>query len=956
MLNLRRWWLTLPFSIALATLLFLLWGGWLALTYPYEGIIDLSATGLVRKVEAGGPAEGKIFEGDVILSVDGVRLDEAWPLYPHKRPGDQAKFIVERDGQPVEVIITLGKPSPDAYTSYLMPLLVALIFWLVGVGIRAFMARQQATLVFFVFFQAAALVLIAGSSSNFGPYWTSALFILLTWFIGPLLVHFHLYFPQEVSLRSLRYLLLYGLYALALLGVIFYLGMEIWESRESNLFTHLLVANRIFLALNFLLTVGLLFHTYRATTSAAARSQIRLVLLGGALALLPPMSLYFVPEALLGRSILPVAMVTLFLGVLPLTYGFAILRYRLIEIERHVNRGATFILVYSTLGLVYLLLSYAVSHAFPGVQINEPLVNTALVLVLATLYVPLRQFVQRLVDTAFYGGWYDYRSAISVITQGLEQITDLQVLADTVTERLVRVLRLEEVCLFLADVEGDYRVIAVAPRPPRRESHRAYSPLPRSSLSYLLHVGGSIERQVLRQALSQATLSPAEVELLNTEQTYLWVPIIGHGNVLGLLALGPKFGGDIFSGEDTDILRVTARHLAPLIENIHLVMRLRQHNAMLEQRVAERTEELNAAKKRVEAILASVGEGVVVTDLEGKITLANAAFEEQTGYDLPQLLGQELWSLYEVEDIQALRQQINQATAGGAVWSGELVGLRQDRGGEEPLRPYDVLMTIAPLRDETGGVVGYVGSQRDITQQKELDRLKDLFVSDVSHELRTPTTNIGLYLELLENAPAEKRAHYLQVLKDQSSLLIKLVEDILDLSRLTRGKSKGVEFTAVDLNAVLDRVITAHRPLAEAAGLDLVFEPGLDLPPLLGEPNQLARLATNLVANAIHYTPKGAVYVRTFERDDCVCLEVEDTGIGIDPEDRPHIFDRFYRGRMVRQSKIHGTGLGLAIVKEIVEMHESHIEVQSELGKGSIFCVYFPVLRGEEWPVKPSLS
>jgi PAS domain S-box-containing protein len=949
MLYLRRLWLTLPFFIAILTFLFLLWGGSVALFYPYDGIADLSATGVIREIEKVEPLNDQLREGDVIIAINGVKLNEAWPFYPNQRAGDQVVLTIQRGESEFSVPITLRTPTPRVYLNRLMPLVVALIFWVVGVGVRAFMARQEGTQVFFLFFQTAALVLIAGASSAFGPQWTAVLFVLISWLIGPLLVHFHLYFPQKAQIKG-QSAIMKGLYAVGGIGAALYLYLVLRDLLESEVYTNLLVLNRIFLALNFLLTAALLYYAYRTTTSAGVRSQIRLVLLGGALSLLPPVALILLPEALLGRSLLPIAMFTLFLGILPLTYGYAILRYRLIEIERHVNRGATFILVYSILGMVYLLLSYAVSHVFPGMPINEPLINTALVLILATLYVPLQQFVQRVVDTAFYGGWYDYRSAISVITQGLEQITDLQALADTVTERLVRVIRLEEVCLFMADVNGDYSVISVAPRPPTREARRTYSPLPRSSLSYLLHVGGSIEREVLRQALGQAALSPAEVELLNTEQTYLWVPIIGHGNVLGLLALGPKFGGDIFSGEDTDILRVTARHLAPLIENVHLVMRLRQHNALLEQRVIERTEELNAAKKRVEAILASVGEGVVVTDLEGHITLVNTAFEDQTGYELNALIGMELWSLYEVEDVRTLRQQISDATAGGAVWSGELVGLRKDGGR------YDVLMTIAPLRDESGGIMGYVGSQRDVTQQKELDRLKDLFVSDVSHELRTPTTNIGLYLELLESAPPEKRAHYLQVLKDQSNLLIKLVEDILDLSRLTRGKSRRVDFGAVDLNEVLDRVVTAHRPLAEAAGLDLVFEPMPNLPPLLGEPNQLARLATNLVANAIHYTPKGTVYVRTFERNNCVCLEVEDTGIGIDPEDQPHIFDRFYRGRMVRQSKIHGTGLGLAIVKEIAEMHESHIEVQSEIGKGSTFCVYFPVLRGEEWLVKPSLS
>jgi signal transduction histidine kinase len=258
------------------------------------------------------------------------------------------------------------------------------------------------------------------------------------------------------------------------------------------------------------------------------------------------------------------------------------------------------------------------------------------------------------------------------------------------------------------------------------------------------------------------------------------------------------------------------------------------------------------------------------------------------------------------------------------------------------------------LRDESGRIIGHVGSQRDITHQKELDRLKDLFVSDVSHELRTPTTNISLYLELLENAAPERRAHYISVLRDQSLLLMKLVEDILDLSRLAVGKNKHLEFTQIDLNALIDQVVTAIRPLAEATGLHLIFESEAHLPAVIGEHNQLSRLINNLVANAIHYTTKGDVIVRTSLRDGCVCLEVQDTGIGIDPEDQPHIFERFYRGRLVRQSKIHGTGLGLAIVKEIADMHESKIDVKSELGKGSTFYVRFPALVEEEWLVKQS--
>jgi signal transduction histidine kinase len=308
-----------------------------------------------------------------------------------------------------------------------------------------------------------------------------------------------------------------------------------------------------------------------------------------------------------------------------------------------------------------------------------------------------------------------------------------------------------------------------------------------------------------------------------------------------------------------------------------------------------------------------------------------------------------MWDLYDLEDPAAFHDEIRNMTRLGSVWTRETVGLRKNG------TRYDVQITMAPLRDENWSIIGYVGSQRDITHHKELDRLKDLFVSDVSHELRTPTTNISLYLDLLENAGTEKRTHYLNVLKDQSHLLMKLVEDILDLSRLAVRKDKHLEFTLIDLNHLVSQVVTAIHPLADATGLHLIFEPEPNLPGIQGDSNQLSRLVNNLVANAIHYTPRGWVSIRTRVVEGSVVLDVRDTGIGIDEEDQQHIFERFYRGRLVRQSKIHGTGLGLAIVKEIAEMHDSIIDVHSEAGKGSTFSVHFPIPVGEEWLVRQSL-
>ena len=226
----------------------------------------------------------------------------------------------------------------------------------------------------------------------------------------------------------------------------------------------------------------------------------------------------------------------------------------------------------------------------------------------------------------------------------------------------------------------------------------------------------------------------------------------------------------------------------------------------------------------------------------------------------------------------------------------------------------------------------------------ELDRLKSKFVSDVSHELRTPIANLKLHVELLEHGRAEKHSHYLSVVKQQSRRLGQLVDDILNLSRLEMGRERAA-FGPVDLNFVVEQIVAAHQPRADSTGLALSFEPLPSLQAVRGEVNQLAQVVTNLVINALNYTPEGNVRVSTCQAADEACLQVEDTGIGIDPEDLPNIFDRFYRGRGSQRSETPGTGLGLAIVKEIIDLHDGRIEVNSQVKQGTTFKVWLPLFH-----------
>lgn len=936
----QRWGRSIPFLLALIVLVSLIWNISINITYPHDGINNLQSDGRVIQIEQDGPAYNHLQPGDLIISIENIPIGKAIPYFSEKKAGDTLHFIVERQGQQIPIEFKLSSPGIYEIIRRLIPVIVALIFWIVGIGVLAFAPAGLVTTLCFLFCLMGSAFLIFGSISSMSTPWAYDVYRILFWLAGPISVHFHLYFPQTADFRGKK-LLLSVLYAIGAIGSAPYIIWGVKTLKAYSWYPFFSSAVQLFAASCLLLILFFVIYAYKHPTSVGVHGKIRIVLLGVLVGTVPLITLTLLPNALFKQPVQSTEFAFIWLAILPLTYGYAIFRFHLIEIEKHINRGATYILVYSILGGAYLILYFILRMILPYTSTNEPFINTLIVLILASLLVPLYRKVQIVVDTLFYGGWYDYRSAVTEITQGLEQITDMQELAHSVSERLVKTLHLEDTCVFLSDSKGDFSIIAVAPQENSPDSEVCPFPtLPRSSLEYLLNIG-AVEKASLKKALSEISLSPEEHQLLNSEQVHLWVPVLGHGQIQGFLALGPKFGGDIFSAEDMDILRVVARQMGPVIENIQLLNRLKEHAADLEERVIQRTEELHNAKERVEAILASVGDGVFVIDLNGGIHIINDAFEDQSGYVLEEIYNRNYLSLLDENNNPEIIEKMNRAMENGETWTGELVCKR--KSGSK----YDVQLTMAPVFDQTGKMVSYVGSQRDITQQKEFDRLKDMFVADVSHELRTPTTNINLYLELLEYAPKEKWGEYLSILKEQGHLLRGLVEDILDLSRLSIGREKKAEFTDVNINLLVDQIVTANKLLINNSNIELIVETDRQLPLVRGDQNQLSRVITNLVSNAIRYTPGGKIWIRTYQRNAQVCIDVEDTGIGIEPEDMPHLFERFYRGKQVRQSKIHGTGLGLAIVKEILEMHDGQIVVDSMAGKWTKFTVSLPISLGE---------
>ncbi|MCA9933119.1 MAG: GAF domain-containing protein, partial [Anaerolineales bacterium] len=227
---------------------------------------------------------------------------------------------------------------------------------------------------------------------------------------------------------------------------------------------------------------------------------------------------------------------------------------------------------------------------------------------------------------------------------------------------------------------------------------------------------------------------------------------------------------------------------------------------------------------------------------------------------------------------------------------------------------------------------------------EQATRLKTHFVSDMNHELRTPLSNVKLYLQLMEFGNPENRSRYLETLNRETDRLQKMIEELLDLSRLELGKTT-VDPVPLNVNQLVGELIVDRVELAHEKGLSLDFHPQPEGTEALVDPQLFYQVLTNLLANAVNYTPSGgSIWLETAtavaDRQRWVTISIIDNGPGISEEDLPHLFDRFYRGQAARESGAPGTGLGLAICQEIMQRHEGKITVESIPGMGSKFTMW----------------
>ena len=255
-----------------------------------------------------------------------------------------------------------------------------------------------------------------------------------------------------------------------------------------------------------------------------------------------------------------------------------------------------------------------------------------------------------------------------------------------------------------------------------------------------------------------------------------------------------------------------------------------------------------------------------------------------------------------------------------------------------------VLEAERAARTEAEAVQQLLSSQNE--RLRELDKLKDEFVSLVSHELRTPLTSIRGYIELLlddaETPNDEQRRRYLEIVDRNSERLLELVSDLLFLAQIEAGKL-GIERSQVDLSKIVDECIETSSPVADARGIELVARVDR-VARLQGDRARLAQVLDNLVSNALKFTESGGrVEVRLRAQNGTAVLEVEDNGVGIPVEEQEHLFERFFRSSTATENAIPGTGLGLTITKAIIERHGGRIEIDSAENAGTTVRVCLPL-------------
>jgi two-component system NtrC family sensor kinase len=901
------------------------------------------STGVVAAdVDPRSPAgRAGVRPGDVLLAVDGAPIearDDVLTVQQNARRGARHTYTLLVSGERRVTDVTLA-PIPRGVGGLYYALAgVGIFSLLVGATVRTRRPTDQATLHFFWLSVAFFGVFTFSFSGRLDRvdwmfYWADQIATLL---LPPLFLHFALVFPERprrpwlASLADRRWPLLYAppaALALARVTALFRASED-----PAGLIGTIAALDRfepLYVSL-YLVTAVVLFLIGLATArSTTALRQLRWIVWGAAIGVGPFMLAYAVPFAVGATPTLAMELTAIPLGLIPLAFASAIVRYRLMDVEVILKRLLVYTAAVSAIAAIYMVILGTTDLYFVSSEDDHRWVIAALATIVVLLLArPVKDAVQSGIDRVFYRDRYDYRRALVGFARELNSDLDLDRLAERLLSRVRDTLDVDRLCLLSATGFGAFE-------PVRHDGFDQAPPLVARGSDVATRLAqGHVVR--FDDPMAAARFPVEEVEHWRDAGLYYFVPCVAKGSTIAVLALGRRGNGEPMTTEDLALLSAMTGQVATAVENARLYRELHLKAA-----------EFDRLRVFNEHILESLDDGLLVVGGDGTVVRWNHALERISGRRRGEAIGRPLDALFGPDVVSAVAAARAASPNGGTEYR---VPLQPAAGGDRRL----VNVTTVPLlpmpgRDWAGTIV----MVEDVTARARLEeqlRVSErmaslgLLAAGVAHEVNTPLTGISSYTQmLLEQAdPADPRTPVLEKIEKQTFRAARIVNGLLNLSRPSAADDS--ERSVVDLNAVAADVLALLEHQFDKGRVRVRRELSAEPVRVVGYEFKLQQVFLNLFLNARDAMPSGGwLTIATRVEGGRAIADVCDTGVGVPPEHLARIYDPFFTTKGVGR----GTGLGLSIAYGIVQEHHGRIQCESVQGQGTRFVLDFEAATSE---------
>jgi PAS domain S-box-containing protein len=898
--------------------------------------IDERGSVIAYRVSAGGGAErAGIREGDILLKINNGQVHKAVDvpqLLLGVGPWNKAEYLVERKGVPVPAKVIIGEAPHD--TAIYFQYVVGAAYLLIGLFVYFRRGNAHKAQHFFIYCLVSFIFSCfhyTGKLNTFDKivYWGN---IVAGWLAPTLFLHFCLTFPEPR-----RWFRRYYTPLLYLPGVIFmviFIGITSGYLHTSVPLVQLSwYLDRVWMALLtllYLLSCLTLALECRRTEDPILRPQLKWLRNGTFFGLVPFALLYAAPY-ILGATPGPILRLSVFsLILVPLTLAYAILRYRLMDVDVIFRRG-----------YAYTLATLCILAAFYGIvfglgnllkQNIQGLGSMGLIMVMlltAFLFQPLRNWMQERLDKYFYQERYDYRRTLIEFARELNAEVDLDKMLASAADRLMQTLSIRQIAFFLESGTG-YNLVKLV------GSNGRWAGDPETlDLSFLNWERPTpyifFERTRYRlDALAQTWAPSVRQTIADLDLTY-YIPCGVRGRTIAFIGVSRTETGDFLSSDDLELLVTLAGYVGIAVENANLYQSLQR-----------KVDDYERLKEFSENIVESINVGILAADLSDCVESWNTRMEELTGVSREQAVGQRLANLLP----EVLMDNLNRVRGDMSIHHLDKIGLPYTRKTDH--REITVNIAVAPLISRDMEQIGRLIIFDDITDRADLERRLvqadklssiGLLAAGVAHEVNTPLAVISTYAQMLTKQVAddEQKSRMLDKIAKQTFRASEIVNSLLNFSR-----TSTTELAEVSLNKVIHETLSLLEHQFKSA--DLKVQLGLEssLPPITGNAGKLQQVFLNLFLNARDaMEPGGVLTIESAHDESLVRIDVADTGHGIAPEHLNRIYDPFFTTKSARK----GTGLGLSVSYGIIQEHGGTIEVFSRTGGGTRFRIELPRFR-----------